>query len=102
MQSGTTGSQVSESSNDNVCKARNIQSTLSAFTTAENKTVTPTMEEIQSGINQILVKIESFSRNGRHCLEANIQDMLNSDTTSLKAANNLKEVCYPDKGWNNR
>ena len=56
MQSGTTGSQVSESSNDNVCKARNIQSTLSSFMTAENRTVTPTMEEIQCGINQISVK----------------------------------------------
>ena len=39
MQSGTTGSQVSESSNDNVCKARNIESTLSSFMTAENRTV---------------------------------------------------------------
>ena len=95
MQSGTTGSQVSESSND-VCKARNIQSTLSSFMTAENRTVTPTMEEIQSGINQILVKMESFSRNGRHGVEANMQDMLNNDTTLLKAANNLKEVCHPD------
>ena len=95
MQSGTTGSQVSDSLND-VCKARNIQSTSSSFMTAENRTVTPTMEEIQSGINQILVKMESFSRNGRHGVEANMQDMLNNDTTSLKAANNLKEVCHPD------
>ena len=96
MQRGTSGCQQSDPAN-NASKAGHIQSTLSAFVTTDNSPVTSTMEQIQSGINQILVKMERFTLNERHGVEASMPDMLNCGTTELRAVNNLKELSHPDK-----
>ena len=67
-----------------------MQSTLSPFILPKDNPVV-SLEQIQSGINHLLVKMESFTLKENY-VESDMLELSSTDTTQFKSIRNLLEV----------
>ncbi len=95
LATSTTGSTTTTTSSSSSTVGKpSMQSTLSTFILPkENHPVS--LEQIQSGINHLLVKMESFTLKENY-VESDMLELSSSDTSQFKSTKNLLEVDHHD------